>query len=203
MNGVIVDDELLHKLAFQKVFKSIGNSLSDEEFEKYFLGHTDKDGFFLAFKSKKINKDLKEYVSKKANYYKKLAQDNLKPFPGIINFINKISKKYNLALASGSSLEEVKVILNTFSLIDKFKVIVGAEDVAKGKPEPEIYLLAARKLKLLPNQCLVIEDTVSGVEAAKSAGMICIAITNTVGKKELIGADKIVDNISEIKIIYE
>ena len=111
-----------------------------------------------------------------------------------------------IAIYSGALLTEIELILEEARLRDFFKVIVSAEHVTKGKPDPEGFLLALKQLNhdsetaIEPAQCLVIEDSHWGLKAAKAAGMKVLAVTNTYDADQLKLADKVVDTLSEVNI---
>jgi HAD superfamily hydrolase (TIGR01509 family) len=105
-----------------------------------------------------------------------------------------------IALATSSRKMKMQLVMEESGLGKYFSVFVTGEEVAHGKPHPEIFLLAAERLNVDPKQCLVIEDAVNGVAAAKAAGMKCIAITSTHEDDALIAADLVVDHYSELSM---
>jgi len=203
MNGVITDDEDIHELATKEVFNSIGIDLSSENYRKFCLGRTDIVAFKDLFKIFDIHiLNIEDLITKKSVQYQKLIQGNLKVFPGIIELIKKLHKKYILALTSSSTFDEVQVVVDQLGIKDLFKVIVTSKDVLQGKPDPEPYLLTADKLNVACKSCLVIEDSENGIQSAKKAGMKCVAITNTENPNKLTNADRIIDNYSLLTDAY-
>ncbi len=190
MNGVIVDDEPLHERAFKVVCRDYGHDLSRDTYKKLCLGKTDRDGFLNIIKEFNLNGiKVNELVSAKSKEYDILSKTGLMPVAGVVEFIKKHSRNYLLAVVSGASSKEIENTLEIFKVKDLFKVVVGAEDITKSKPDPESYLKAARLLNIEPEECIVFEDSVSGVQAAKLAGMKCVAITTSCTKGDLRLAD--------------
>ena len=105
-----------------------------------------------------------------------------------------------MALATGASREKLEFILKKFQIKQFFDAIITADDVENGKPDPEVFLKAAQKLGVDPENCIVMEDASNGAEAAKAAGMACIAITSTRGKNQLQKADLVVNSYQELNI---
>lgn len=191
MNGVIVNDESLHKQAFQKSLEEINLSLTSKQYNDYFIGRTDRDGFvdFLTAAKKDFNQNLiKELMFKKGQAYQQLAQNNLTPYPGVIDFIKSLFEAgLSLGLVTSSTRVETEIVLSTLKINHFFSKTVTFDDIKIGKPNPEGYLKAANLLNTEASNCLVIEDAPSGILAAKKAGMKILAVTNT--HSQLINAD--------------
>jgi HAD superfamily hydrolase (TIGR01509 family) len=198
MNGVIINDEHIHELAFKKIVKQYGINMKHKDYVNLCFGRTDKEGFENVGKVYKKNLDLVKAVSEKSNLYMKIFPDNKKVYPGVTDLIKNLNKHFRLALTSSACRKEVNLILREFGLIKYFDVTVSADDVTKGKPDPEPYLLTAKKLFLRPNQCVVIEDSPSGVLSANKAGMRCVGIMTTYKRSDLKQTDKVVDDFDEI-----
>lgn len=193
MDGVIVDSEPLHVAAFQTTLKKYGYDLSHEHYKQHFAGQTDEAGFKQYFDFIGETVDLPVIMDAKAKAYLALASDQLKPYPGVIEYIRDLAaRKIPLALVTGSLRIEAEVTLKTFDLANYFSVIIAAEDVEHGKPSPEGYFKGARSLGVDSADCIVIEDSPKGVQAAKAAGMRCLAVTNTHTNNELTDANSIV-----------
>src|SRR6267378_227671 len=200
-NGVIIDDEPLQLKAYQEVLKAVGIVLTAEHYYAA-LGMDDKAFVRTAFQRE--GKDLSEQtmqlaIERKADIHRGLIEDELPLFPGVVTFLKASSRRYELGLVSMARQTEIKYALERSRLFALFKVIVSAEEVKNHKPDPECYRLALeklnarrghdRRLPLLPQECLVIEDSPPGIESARAAGMRTMGITNTVSESELRGAD--------------
>jgi HAD superfamily hydrolase (TIGR01509 family) len=193
MDGVIVDSEPLHVAAFQATLQQYGRALSEDQYLQHFAGRTDEAGFQRYFDFIGETVELPVIMDQKAKAYLALAADQLMPYPGVIEVIRKLAEQQTpLALVTGSLRTEAEVTLKTFEITDYFSTIVAAEDTRHGKPNPEGYLKAAETLGIDPVECIVVEDSPSGVAAAKAAGMKCLAITNTHTAEALQEATSIV-----------
>ncbi len=199
MNGVITDDEELHEIATKKVFGDVGINLSSKNYQEICLGRTDIAAFKDLFEKFEISEQsVEDLIARKSAKYQKLVEGNLKVYPGVLTLIDNLYKKYTLALTSSSTYDEVEVVLNQLGIKDMFQVIVTSKDVKYGKPDPEPYILTAKKLRVSCENCLVIEDSANGVLSAKRAGMICIAIPNTENSKNLSKADRIINSYLDL-----
>jgi len=143
-----------------------------------------------------INSNHEKIVRLKNDYY--LKNHKFRFYSGAEELINSLKKKKLLALVSASPREKLeKTVPETF--LRNFKNVISGDDVENGKPNPEPYLKAMDVLSLKPEECTVIENAPLGIQSAKAAGIYCIAITNTLPKKELRLADKIVFNFKELE----
>ena len=130
-----------------------------------------------------------------------MVKGRLRPLPGVLKIINELkSLGFMLAVGSSGPSENVELLLDTLQIKHNFDVVITAKEVQKGKPEPDVFLIAAKALNVAPENCIVIEDAPVGIQAAKAAGMNCIALTTTHVKEELNGAQIISKNLTEISI---
>ena len=208
-DGVIVDSEPHHMKALQIVLEGEGISLSKEAYYQKYLAMDDKGCFetALADHQRPINNViLKKLIIQKMALYRTLSQQDLFLYPGVVEFVKKAEGVYRLAIASGAFRGEIKFALDKGGMRAAFPVIVSAQDVKNGKPHPEAFLTALAKLNeratdpIFASECVVIEDSLHGIEAARSAGMKCLAITNSYSEEQLQGkADRVVKNLTEIE----
>lgn len=197
MDGVIVDTMDLHFEAGAKVLNRAGAKVSKSDLRT--LDSTrSRDGFrkFLASKS---DGQIQALVAEKYRYLL-LKTRGIKPIPGFLDFFFLVKGKYRLAVVSSSIRAFVDHILGELAIKDSFEAIIGGDDISRGKPDPEGYLAAAKKLGVKPANCVVIEDSLYGIMSAKAAGMKVIAVTNTYDRNFLLDADLIVDSLSEISV---
>lgn len=206
-DGVILDSEPIHYKACCLILKKIGLSVSFEEYREKYLGLTDKDLFPLLLKHKKISlnpNEIHDLIQTKINCYNEIIHHskNLPIIPGLELYIQQLQKQnIPLAICSGSARIEIDTVLKNLhngKLQSHFNVIVTAENINQGKPSPEGFLLAAKKLNITPEKCLVIEDSPHGVEAGKKAGMTVIALLTSHDKNKLKKADLIVQDFNEL-----
>jgi len=198
MNGVIINDKHIHKIALNKTLKPYRISLNDEGYLKCCAGKTDRAGFEFIAKKFKKKLPIDKLIKQKGQIYLKLFLTNKKACPGIIKLIHLLAKNFTLAVASSALRQEVDLTIQEFGIKQDFEITISANEVTKGKPDPEPYLITAQKLGLKPEECVVIEDSKSGVISAKRAGCYCIGITTTHSKKDLAQADLIVNQFSAI-----
>jgi len=200
MDGVLMDTKEAYYRAARQLFKEeFGKIITRKEYESMF-GQVDR--YIIKYFLKKFNLkgDVEELRLKKREMVQLQEKGNLKLFPGAKEVVKELSKRYKLALTSSTWKGIIKDALDEFDLRKYFTVIVGKEDVKKHKPDPEPYLVTAKKLKLKPSECIVVEDSVAGVEAGKRAGMKVIAVMTSYHKDKLKKADLVVKGVSEIKI---
>ncbi|MFQ5478609.1 MAG: HAD family hydrolase [Candidatus Binatia bacterium] len=207
-DGVIVDDEGLHLAAFRHALADYGITLSESEYFSKYVGFDDHDGFNAILKDRGVAEGavaLHELMADKALEFERLASEPVDLFPGVARLLEDLRAGSNplpLAIASGALRSEIELILGGAGLGEHFDVIVSAEDVSVGKPDPEVYRLACTRLTcsnegLEPRDCLAIEDTIAGLQAASAAGMRTIAVTNSYPASEL-RADLVVDSLQEV-----
>jgi len=206
-DGTIADSEPLHFSAFQEVLmKKCGYRFEKEEYTKDYLAYDDRN-FFLNF-SKNHNlkfheEEIVQLMEEKKLHFERKTEDIIF-FEGILEFIKELSQSYPLAIASGALESEIKPPLEKVDALSFFDVVVSAEMVKNGKPDPESFLLALSLLnekiigdKIHPEECLVFEDSIYGVEAAKKSKMRSIAVTTSFSYEELsVISDRVVNVIS-------
>jgi beta-phosphoglucomutase family hydrolase len=198
MDGVIVDSEPFHWEVNKSLFSALGINVS-EEYYRRFIGVSNttmwtelKQTFGLALPVNELT-DMQE----RGNIVF-MRTNPVLPVPGVLDFINKLRKaQLPLALASSSPYSMIDIVLSSLRLTESFKVIVSGEDFKNGKPAPDIFLKTAMLLELTPQECLVIEDSMHGVHAAKAANMKCIGFANkNSGGQDLRQADVVISDFS-------
>jgi len=201
MDGVIVDSMPYHFLAWYEALRPWGIRVTcfdvfAKEGERWQRSLHD---FLRKSKIKPEQKILQTIFKKRQQIFKKYFKRFI--FAGAEEFLICLKNNgYILGLVTGTPTFEIKTILSKKTR-DLFNCIVAGDLVKKGKPHPEPYLTAAKKLKLKTSECLVIENAPYGIESAKKAKMFCIAITTSLPKEYLKKADIIVNNLNEIKKI--
>ena len=217
-DGVITDSEILHLRAFNRVLAQYDIEIKTKDYYKDYLGLTDVDCFQLVANKGRLGLDGREIenlVKQKNQVFQELAKSEGRIIEGVRDFLEMLEQNnVPTAICSGAVLAEIALILEEARLRSFFAVIVSAEQVKKGKPDPEGPLLTLQKLNrivspaeagiqnpILPNQCIVIEDSHWGLEAAKAAGMHTIAVTNSYDADQLVPAEKIVTQLGELSIV--
>lgn len=201
MDGVISDTQKLHSKVESELLSRFGIDMTPEEITKRFSGVRSRE-FFDDLLSKQNKKyDLSFLMNEKWDKMEKLASESVDEIPGSIDLIKMFyGMKLSLAVASSSNLKYIRSVLKTLGVTDYFSAIISGDMVRKGKPDPEIFLLAASKINIEPEKCLVIEDGVNGMEAAKAGKMKCIGLVND--KKGNYPTRNLVTFLSEITPDY-
>lgn len=200
MDGVIIDSEPLHFKIEKELIRELGVEITDEEHNS-FVGTTEYHMFSIIKEKYQIEFPIEEMIEKK----KEMFIENLDQVPLVENFkaflLTMHKAGYSMALASSNNKRVIGAVAEKFDLKDYIKVFVSADDVKRGKPDPEIFLTAAEKLGIPPASCLVIEDARNGVKAAKAAGMRCIGLQNlNSGNQDLSEADLVIGNFNELNL---
>ncbi|MCX2742812.1 HAD family phosphatase [Mangrovivirga sp. M17] len=203
MDGVMVDSNPYHRRAWPIYGKKIGLEINEELMEKHVYGHTNHDALENLF-NKKLDKTLTNKLGEeKEAIYRDLIKADLKPVDGLIDFIKFLKEKdIKMAVASSAPRSNIDFILDSFNIRSAFKVIVDGNMVKSGKPNPEIFLKAAEMLGYSSAECLVIEDSLAGVEAGRRAGMPTAGITTTHSKEELAPVAFADQNFTNFKELF-
>jgi beta-phosphoglucomutase family hydrolase len=200
MDGVIADTAPYHFLAWQRVARDRGIAFTQADFRQIF-GKRNPDII-----AEKLGMDISSRESdslalKKEELFRRIAGQSIKPFPGVLNLLLSLkSATWKMAVVSSTPEENINLIIHSLEIAGLFDTVISDRDVSRGKPDPEGFLLAARKLAIEPSSCVVIEDAIAGVRAAKDAGMKCIAVTNTHPAEMLQEADKVVDSLERVTV---
>lgn len=202
MDGVIIDSEPSHFEAFRQTLQPFGIDLSIDDYQDFFAGKTDEQGFKDYLDRLQRPLGLKTLQAIKRSHYSKLSETMVFPYIRTVGAIGTLALSHPLALVTSSPEAQASGILTRFGLDPYFSVRVTAEDVRRSKPHPESYLLAAERLDADPSDCIVVEDAPSGISAAKRAGMYCVALTTTHPAEQLSEADRIVDQL-ELEIFND
>jgi beta-phosphoglucomutase len=199
MDGVLTDSEPLINLAAVTMFRERGVVVQPEDFlpfvgtgeDRYIGGVAEKHGVVL---------DLAAAKKRTYEIYLALVPERLRAFPGACDVVRRCRQE-DLATAVASSADRIKIEANLIQIglpPAGWDAVVCAEDVKNKKPAPDIFLAAARQLRRLPSQCVVIEDAVNGIQAAKAAGMRCVAVAQTFTPEKLQAADVVRAGMTEV-----
>ncbi len=210
-NGVIIDDERIHLKAYREVLSRENVALTDEE---YFASLGMDDAAFVRAAYARAGKLLSDetmraLIKREHELHREFIKDDLPISSGVVAFIKEASRHYELGIVSMAERDEIDHVLELAHLAGRFSVFVTAGPGLKHKPAPDCYRRALeslnqqrraeRKLPVLPHECLVIEDAPPGIEAARTAGMRTIGVTNTVSASELrdAQADIVTGNLAD------
>lgn len=198
MDGVIVDSEPLHARAFEEVFRELGyGDNHGMDFPAYY-GRSDRV-FWQDFIAKhNPPHPFESLLALKQNRLIDILRQYQPIFTGLPDLVARLATRYTLAVASGSNHAVIDEVLAMRQLRRFFPVVVSVQDVAHGKPAPDVFIRTAELLGIPPAHCCVIEDSEAGVRAARAAGMAVIAITNTLPAERLAAATHVVASYAEI-----
>lgn len=202
LDGVIVDTAKFHFLAWRKLANDLGFDITLEQNEKLKgVSRVHSLEQILQWGGKTVSKaDFERLmVSKNEDYLARISdmsEDDL--LPGVKEVLDYLTEN-NIPFSLGSASKNARPILKSLKIYDRFKAIVDGNDVQKAKPDPEVFLIASEKLQMKPADCIVFEDSVAGVEAAKRANMVSVGI----GEEEVLGqADHIFEDFTQIQIEF-
>jgi HAD superfamily hydrolase (TIGR01509 family) len=204
-DGVIVDSEPLHLDAFRRTLAGEGIALTTEDYFAQYLGFDDHDAILhgLSGAGREATPEVvRRLMARKADAFMECVRGGVPLFPGVAEFVRGAAGRVPLAVASGALRHEIELILGQVGLAQYFVGIVSADDVSAGKPSPEGFLkahalLASRVGGLAPKECLVVEDSLAGVEGARRAGMRCLAVTNSYPADRLGDANLVVASLTD------
>jgi beta-phosphoglucomutase len=205
-DGVIVNSEPLHMFAFHKVLEAEKIDLTEEEYYRELIGFDDRGAFRHLYDKRRLKLDPKtllRLMTRKSEVVMELIEDRkYEALPGVEEFVRGVWRHYPLAICSGALREEIEAMLEGVSLRDCFPIIVAAEDVTVGKPNPQGYLkcmkLVSEQIKkpLKPEDCLVVEDAPSVIKGVKAVGFPTLAVATSHSIEALSSADWAVKTLS-------
>lgn len=204
MDGVLIASEEAHYEAEYELMKRRGHDLPRELFKNY-AGSSSKDIFNDLRQKFQLSEDNRSLIREKHQLFWAQIDKKITLVPGVLALVKRLQKlRYLLAVGSSADRNSIERLLEKTAIRQFFPIIVGANDVKRAKPFPDIFLEAARRLETAPANCLVIEDSKKGVQAAKSAGMYVIGFRNIAsGNQDLSQADAIIDNFRQIVSLRE
>jgi beta-phosphoglucomutase family hydrolase len=200
MDGVIADTAPYHFKAWQQVFQKRGVKFTEADFKHNFGQRNDT--IIRDIQGQGTSQSEIDAISQeKENSFRNMVRQRIKPLPGVINLIKLLAEHgFKMALASSAPIENIQLLITGLGINNYFQAIISDKEVTEGKPSPQGFLLAAQRLGVKPENCIVVEDAVAGVSAAKRAGMRCLAVTNTHPRKSLLEADLIVNTLEAISV---
>jgi HAD superfamily hydrolase (TIGR01549 family) len=201
MDGVIVDSEPLHKKAYYKMFQDVNIVVSSKIFAS-FTGQATLKICQILCNDFNLRQAPKELVALKRKHFKYIFENDTDfcLIEGVLNLIIDYNKNgLKLVLASSASMETINKIFTRFQLDQYFIAKLSGADLKASKPHPEIFIKAAKASKFKKEECLVIEDSTNGIDAAKAAGIYCVGYNSVYSKNQSYDdADLIITNFNEI-----
>ncbi len=207
-DGVIVDSEPLHYAGFRDTLAEESIRLDREDYYAHYLGCDDHDCFFKVLQAAGQQPEpgrIAALTRRKTARMQQLFAESIQAMPGAVTLIESLAARSTLlAICSGALRDEIHQAARAVGVHRHFPVIVAAEDVQAGKPDPEGYLQACRLLgrqsgrDLNPGRTVVIEDSPFGIQAGKKAGMAVLAVTTSYPAGDLRQADRVVDSLEQV-----
>jgi HAD superfamily hydrolase (TIGR01509 family) len=201
MDGVMIDSEPLWEKT-ERILLAKRNIDYNPTYREKIVGLSQNDSARLLKETFNLPETIKELISERVETLLSLYERELELVAELVNLLKQVQESgFLLALASSSPIRVINFVLDRFALKGFFSIVVSGDDIELGKPNPDIYLHTARGLGVKPEECVVIEDSINGVKAAKRAGMFCIAVPDRrLNQKEFQVADLVVDSLDKINV---
>jgi HAD superfamily hydrolase (TIGR01509 family) len=199
MDGVICHTNPYHSLAFREFFSTRNLAPNDEEFAQHMFGKS--NSYILShFLQRKIEgEELLQLEQEKEGLFRKIYESHVEPVDGLVEFINDLkSNGAKIGVATSAPYANLELILSKVPIRETLGSIMASEDVKKHKPDPEVYLTSAKNLGVSPNQCIVFEDSFSGISAALNAGMKVVGVLTSHTKEELPPCDLYINDYKDL-----
>ncbi len=198
LDGVLADSGPFHYESWKQTLPAYGIPFDNEKFTRTF--GMNNYGVLTTLLGHEPDRALSDEISdRKETLFRQLIRGKIQPLPGVRSWLPRLKElDYRNAVASSAPQENIDAILDALDLRRFFDAVVSSAGMPS-KPDPAVFLLAAERVGVPPERCTVVEDAISGVEAAKRAGMRCIAVTNTNTRAALSKADIVVDSLEELK----
>lgn len=199
MDGVLVDSAPAHFESWQRLAREEGIVITHEQFEAGF-GRQNRDIIPMFFGPVSPIR-LAEIAERKESLYREIVRNNVPAVPGAARLVHELaSQGIPLALGSAGPRDNIQLVLDSMGVSPHFRVIVSGEDASRGKPDPMVFQLACTRLEMLPARCVVIEDAIAGVQAAKAAGtrVAAVMMHHSANALRKAGADLVVSRISDL-----
>lgn len=200
MDGLLIDTEPIWTLADQMFLAGYGKTYRPTD-KSRFMGSGVREFIFFIKKKFSLFENEEKLLSERMGIFQNLVNENLKLMPGAVNLLLELSNNgYLLAMATGNTRQVMDLMTENLKVRKYFSVTVSNDEVPRGKPAPDIFIEAARRLDISPKECLVLEDAINGIIAAKAAGMKAIAVCDQRYNKpeSFTEADMVVGSLKEI-----
>lgn len=202
MDGVIVDTNPHHRIAWKKYFERYGKTLTDEDFVRYISGkHNDEILNHLFADQAPSPTEAKQLAAEKEALFRELYLPDIKPVNGLPEFLQRLRKAgIQTAVGTSAPVENLDFVMDALNLRPYFDVLLNESNVTRPKPDPEIYQKAMQLLGVEPQQSIIFEDSTTGIRAARAAGAYVVGLTTTDLPAVLIeaGADEVIRDFTEL-----
>lgn len=202
MDGVLVDNHHYHLITWKKFCEIKSIPFNEDEFRAKYFGKNNQEILTGLLKRKVDIEETLQLGEEKEELYRELYRPHIKPVDGLVPFLTALKRKgLKLAVATSANRPNLDFTIEYLGLSDMFHRLVDASFVEKSKPHPDIYLKAAELLGVIPRECVVFEDSVSGINAATAAGMDVIGLLTTHQRHELPPAQLFIKNFEDDEIL--
>jgi len=189
MDGVLIDSGAHHRRAWRALLAELGAEPADPEHWRLTIGRPSEEAIPLLLGRRVSGAEARRLARRKRDLYQEQAQAGLEPVAGVREFLDSLARQdVPRAVGTSASRWDAERLLDDLNLLHHFDVIVTADDVMLGKPDPEVWTQVARRLRIGPGHCVVFEDAVVGIEAARRAGMRIVGVTTAHTESELLAA---------------
>ena len=201
LDGTMLDNNGYHWLSLQEYLGRLGMRLSNEDYKANISGRTNHDATEHIFDKKMSKKEAEQYYLEKEKIYREMYAPFISPVAGLLDLLQELQRnKVKMAIATSGIQVNIDFMFEHVPVKKYFNKVINSTHISKGKPDPEIFIVTADALNLNPGDCIVFEDSISGVEAGKAAGMKVVALTTTHQKDELLMADLVIHDYTQICI---
>lgn len=198
MDGVLVDSYQAHLESWTRLYSELDVTYSEAEFAADF-GRTSRDILRRRFGEDFPLEKIRALDERKEALFREVLQGDFPTMDGAVQLIDSlVTDGFSIAVGSSGPPENIALCLEKLSCCEKFAAIVTGADVSCGKPDPQVFQMAASRMNVSPDSCAVVEDAIHGVEAANRAGMVSIGLTGTVDRTALVSAKLVVDSLKEL-----
>jgi beta-phosphoglucomutase len=189
MDGVLIDSGAHHRQAWRELLAELGTEPTHPEYWRLTIGRPSEEAIPLLLGRRVSGAEARRLARRKRDLYQERAQAGMEPVAGVREFLESLAR-HDVPRAVGTSASrwDAERLLDDLGLLRYFDVIVTSDDVMLGKPDPEVWVQAARRLRIAPAHCLVFEDALVGVQAAREAGMRIVGVTTAHTEAELLAA---------------
>ena len=200
LDGTLIDSQAHHMASWQEMFRREGHVIPAADIVSTF-GQTSPQVVRSLIRYSLDEEMVVALADKKEAIFRDMIRGELELLPGALGLIRALREAaYRVALATSAPPENVTMVLQELAISTLFDAVVGEKDITRSKPDPEIFLLAARRVSVQPKHCLVFEDSPSGVQAAKAAGMKCVALLTGYSPAQLQSADLQIQDFLQIDL---
>ena len=201
MDGTLVDNNPYHVQAWQAFYKKRGRELSLDEYRQNINGKRANESLAYIFQRTLKDEEIALYSDEKESLYCELYKPHIQPIAGLIPFLDSLQNAgIPMAVATSGLPVNIDFLFRHLIIKQYFNTVIDASQVTKGKPDPEIFIKAAQSVGAGPLNCVAFEDSLSGVAAAKGAGMKVVALTTMQSRGNIVQADLIIDNYTQINL---